>query len=107
MQKDIWGIWISKNESAGFYATICSDLKKRGVTDIFIVCHDNLKGLGEALQALFPKMKQQLCIVHQIRNSTKFVQYKDRKEICADLKKIYGAVNLDHAEYTLEELRKK
>jgi putative transposase len=86
-QKDILGIWISENESASFYASICSDLRKRGVTDIFIACHDNLKGLGEAINAVFPKTKQQLCIVHQVRNSTKFVQYKDRKAICADLKK--------------------
>ncbi len=106
-QKDILGIWISENEGASFYASICSDLKKRGVTDIFIACHDNLKGLGEAINAVFPKTKQQLCIVHQIRNSTKFVQYKDRKEICADLKKIYGAVNLDDAEYAKEVFREK
>lgn len=106
-QKDILGIWLSENESASFYASICSDLKKRGVQDIFIACHDNLKGLGEAINAVFPKTKQQLCIVHQIRNSTKFVQYKDRKAICADLKKIYGAVNLDDAEYAKEEFREK
>jgi putative transposase len=106
-QKDILGIWMSENEGASFYATICSDLKKRGVADIFIACHDNLKGLGEAINAVFPKTKQQLCIVHQIRNSTKFVRYTDRKEICADLKKIYGAVNLDDAEYAKEEFREK
>ena len=105
--KDILGIWISENESASFYAAICSDLKKRGVSDIFIACHDNLKGLGEATNAVFPKTKQQLRIVHQIRNSTKFVSCKDRKEICADLKKIYGAVNLEDAEYALEEFREK
>ena len=73
----------------------------------FIACHDNLRGLCEAINAIFPKTKQQLCIVHQIRNSTKFVSYKDRKEICADLKKIYGAVNLDNAEYAKEEFREK
>ena len=106
-QKDILGIWISENEGASFYANICSDLKKRGVGDIFIACHDNLKGLGEAINAVFPKTKQQLCIVHQIRNSTKFVKYTDRKEICADLKKIYGAVNLYDAEYAKEEFREK
>ena len=106
-QKDILGIWISENESASFYASICSDLKKRGVSDIFIACHDNLKGLGEAINAIFPKTKQQLCIVHQIRNSIKFVPYKDRKSVCADLKKIYGAVNLENAEYALEEFREK
>ena len=112
-QKEILGCWISENESASFYASICSDLKKRGVTDIFIACHDNLTGLGERLSeaqyinAIFPKTKQQLCIVHQIRNSMKFVPYKDRKTICADLKKIYGAVNLDDAEYAKEEFREK
>jgi len=106
-QKDILGCWISENEGASFYAGICSDLKKRGVADIFIACHDNLKGLGDAINAVFPKTKQQLCIVHQIRNSTKFVPYKDRKAVCADLKKIYGAVNLDDAEYAREVFREK
>jgi len=105
--KDILGIWISENEGASFWASICSDLKKRGVSDVFIACHDNLKGLSEAVNAVFPKTKQQLCIVHQIRNSTKFVSYKDRKAVCADLKKIYGAVNLDDAGYALEEFREK
>jgi putative transposase len=104
-QKEILGCWLSENEGASFYAGICSDLKKRGVTDIFVACHDNLKGLSEAINAVFPKTKQQLCIVHQIRSSTKFVPYKDRKAVCADLKKIYGAVNLDDAEYALEEFR--
>jgi putative transposase len=106
-QKEVLGIWISENESAAFYAGICSDLKKRGVKDILIACHDNLKGLGEAINAIFPKTKQQLCIVHQIRNSIKFVPYKDRKSVCADLKKIYGAVNLEDAEYAKEEFREK
>lgn len=105
--KDILGTWISENESASFYASICADLKKRGVTDIFIACHDNLKGLGDAINAVFPRTKQQLCIVHQVRNSAKFVPYKDRKAVCADLKKIYGAVNLDDAEYAKEEFREK
>jgi putative transposase len=106
-QKDILGCWISENESASFYASLCADLKKRGVSDIFIACHDNLKGLGEAINAVFPKTKQQLCIVHQVRNSVKFVPHKDRKAVCADLKKIYGAVNLDDAEYAKEEFREK
>jgi len=103
--KDILGCWIGENEGASFYASICADLKKRGVTDIFVACHDNLKGLSEAINAVFPRTKNQLCIVHQIRNSTKFVPHKDRKAVCADLKKIYGAVNLDDAEYALEEFR--
>ena len=106
-QKEILGTWISENESASFYASICSDLKNRGVTDIFIACHDNLTGLCDAINAIFPRAKNQLCIVHQIRNSCKFVPYKDRKAVCADLKKIYGAVNLDDAEYAKEEFREK
>lgn len=106
-RKEILGTWISEYESASFYASICAELKKRGVADIFIACHDNLKGLGEAINAVFPETKQQLCIVHQVRNSAKFVPYKDRKAVCADLKKIYGAVNLDDAEYTKEEFREK
>jgi len=105
--KDILGCWIGENEGASFWATICSDLKKRGVADILVACHDNLKGLVDAISAVFPKTKQQLCIVHQIRNSVKFVPYKDRKAVCADLKKIYGAVNLDDAEYMKEEFREK
>ena len=106
-RKEILGGWLSENEGASFWAGICSDLRKRGVTDIFIACHDNLKGLSAAINATFPKTKNQLCIVHQIRNSTKFVPYSDRKTVCADLKKIYGAVNLDDAEYALEEFREK
>ena len=106
-QKEILGIWISENESASFYTSICSDLRNCGVTDIFIACHDNLTGLCDAINAIFPRTKNQLCIVHQIRNSCKFVPYKDRKAVCADLKKIYGAVNLDDAEYAKEEFRKK
>jgi len=105
--KDILGVWISENEGASFWASICSELKKRGVTDIFIACHDNLKGLSEAINAVYPQTKQQLCIVHQIRNSVKFVPHKDKKKVCADLKKIYGAVNLDDAEYAKEEFREK
>jgi len=103
--KDILGCWVGENEGASFWAGICSDLRKRGVSDIFVACHDNLRGLSEAINATFPKTKNQLCIVHQIRSSTKFVPWKDRKAVCADLKKIYGAVNLDDAEYALEEFR--
>lgn len=104
-RKEILGIWISENESSSFYASICADLKNRGVTDIFIACHDNLTGLNDAICSIFPKTRNQLCIVHQVRNSCKFVPYKDRKAVCADLKKIYAAVNLDDAEYAREEFR--
>lgn len=106
-QKDILGFWISENESASFWASVCNDLKNRGVKDIFIACHDNLKGIGAAITATFSECKQQLCIVHQIRSSTKFVPHKDRKAVCTDLKKIYGAVNLEDAEFAKEEFREK
>ena len=106
-RKEILGIWLSENESASFYASVCADLRNRGVEDIFIACHDNLTGLCDAINSVFPKTKNQLCIVHQIRNSCQFVPYKDRKSVCADLKKIYGAVNLDDAEFAKEEFREK
>ncbi len=106
-RKDILGTWLSDNESASFYASICADLKNRGVSDIFVACHDNLTGLSEAINSVFPKTKNQLCIIHQVRSSCKFVPYKDRKAVCADLKKIYGAVNLEDAEYAKEEFREK
>jgi len=106
-QKEILGIWLSENESASFWASVCNDLKNRGVRDIFIACHDNLKGLSSAINSAFYKCAQQLCVVHQIRSSTKFVPWKDRKAVCADLKKIYGAVNLDDAEFAKEEFREK
>ncbi len=81
--------------------------QKPRAEDIFVACHDNLTGLCEAINSIFPKTKNQLCIVHRIRNSCKFVSYKDKKAVCADLKKIYGAVNLDDAEYAKEEFREK
>lgn len=105
--KDILGIWISENESASFWAAVCNDLKSRGIKDILIACHDNLVGISGAINSIYPNTKQQLCVVHQIRNSTKFVPYKDRKAVCEDLRKIYGAVNLDDAEYMKEEFGEK
>ena len=105
--KDILGFWMAENESASFWASICADLKKRGVQDILIACHDNLKGLNQAINATFTECRQQLCIIHQIRSSTKYVAEKDRKAVCADLKTIYGAVNLEEAEYAKEVVREK
>jgi len=106
-KKDILGIWISENESASFWASVCNDLKNRGVTDILITCRDNLSGFSSAIAATFPKTEQQLCIIHQIRNSTKYVSYKDLKPLMTDLKLVYGAPNLDDAEYRLEEFSEK
>ena len=91
--KDILGIWIGENESAKFWLGVLNELKQRGVKDILILCSDGLTGIKEAIQAAFPKTVQQRCIVHIIRNSVKFVYYKDKKEFCNDLKTIYTANN--------------
>jgi len=106
-RKEILGIWLSENESASFWAGVCNDLKNRGVQDILIACRDNLSGFSTAIETVFPKTEQQLCVIHQIRNSTKFVSYKDLKTLMADLKLIYGAPTLEDAEYRLEEFREK
>ena len=106
-RKEILGIWISDNESASFWTTVCNELKNRGVEDILIACRDNLSGFSTAIETVFPKTEQQLCIIHQIRNSTKYVSYKDIKPLMADLKLVYGAPTLDDAEYRLEKFRDK
>jgi putative transposase len=106
-RKEILGIWLSENESASFWASICNDLKNRGVCDILIACRDNLSGFSQAIEAAFPHTEQQLCIIHQIRNSTKYVSYKDLKGLMSDLKLVYGAVNEEAALYALEEVREK
>ena len=100
--KDILGLWIGDSESASFWTTVCNDLKNRGVEQILIACHDNLNGFGSAINTVFPKTRQQLCIIHQIRNSTKHVSYKDLKPVMADLKLIYNANNAENAEFQLE-----
>ena len=106
-KKDILGIWISESESASFWTTVFNELKNRGVKDILIACHDNLPGFSNALATVFPKTENQLCIIHMIRNSTKFVSYKDLKSVISDLKKIYGAISEEEALYALEEFKKK
>ena len=90
-RKDILGIWISENESASFWSTVFNELKNRGVKDIIIACHDNLSGLTNAINTAFPQVENQLCIIHMIRNSTKYVSHKHLKSLMADLKKVYGA----------------
>ena len=106
-RKDILGIWISENESASFWAGVCNDLKNRGVKDILIVCRDNLSGFSTAIAAAFPQAEQQLCVIHQIRNSTKYVSFKDIKKLMVDLKQVYTAPSPEDAEYRLEEFRDK
>jgi len=106
-KKEILGIWMSENESASFWTNVCNELRNRGVEDILIACRDNLSGFSTAIETVFPKTEQQLCVIHQIRNSTKYVSYKDIKPVMADLKLVYGAPTLDDAEYQLEEFRDK
>ena len=106
-RKEILGLWLSENESASFWASVCNELKNRGLQDILIVCRDNLSGFSSAIEAAFPHAEQQLCVIHQIRNSTKYVSYKDLKPLMADLKLIYGAPTLEGAAYKLEEFREK
>lgn len=106
-KKDILGIWISETESAAFWATVFNELKNRGVKDILIACHDNLSGFANALETVFPKTENQLCIIHMIRNSTKYVSYRELKAVMADLKEVYGAVSEEAALYALEEFKDK
>lgn len=106
-QKDILGIWIGENESASFWLGVCNDLKNRGVEDILIACKDGLSGFSEAINSVFPNTEIQLCIIHQIRNSLKYVSYKDRKELIADLKQVYQALTIEEAELAFEIFKEK
>jgi putative transposase len=105
--KEVLGMWLNKTESASFWMTVLSDLKTRGVEDILIACTDNLTGFTKAIKGVFPETVTQLCIVHQIRNSAKFVVYKDRQKFCHDMKEIYTAINEDVAIDALKALKSK
>jgi len=105
--KDVLGIWLEQNEGAKFWMKIMTELKNRGVQDIYIACIDGLKGFPEAIEALFPKTEVQLCIVHMIRNSLRFVSWKDRKSVAADLKAVYQAVTEEQAQMRLSEFARK
>lgn len=102
--KDLLGMYISKNEGANFWLNVLTDLQTRGVCDILIACVDGLKGFPDAIQSVFPDTIVQLCIVHQIRNSVKYVGSKHQKEFMRDLKHVYGAVNKESAETELLNL---
>ena len=92
-KKDVLGMWVGENESAKYWATVLNGLKNRGVEDIFIACTDNLTGFSAAIGAVFPKTEIQNCIIHQLRNSSKYVSYKDIKALMADLRSVYAAVD--------------
>ena len=105
--KDLLGLYIGEAEGARFWLTVLSDLQNRGVQDMLIVCIDNLKGFADAVESLFPQTEVQLCVVHQIRSSTRFVAYKDLKAMMASLKNIYQASTLEQAEEALAELKER
>lgn len=106
-KKDVLGMWVGENESAKFWATVLNGLRNRGVEDIFIACTDNLTGFSDAIAAVFPKTDIQNCIIHQLRNSSKYVSYKDIKALMADLKAVYAAPDEDSALAALEAFSAK
>lgn len=105
--KDLLGLYIGESEGARFWLSVLTDLQSRGVKDIFIACIDNLKGFADAVESIYPQTEVQLCVIHQIRNTTKYVAWKDQKEVMADLKMIYGAVSTEEAEVALKALETK
>lgn len=106
-KKELLGLWISQNEGAKFWLSVLTELKNRGVEDILIACVDGLKGFPDAIAAVYPPTKIQLCIVHMVRNSMKFVVWKDYKEVVADLKLIYQANTEEQALAELEKFAAK
>lgn len=105
--KEVLGMWINETESASFWLTVLTDLKSRGVEDILIACTDNLKGFTDAIKTSYPKAITQLCVVHQIRNSIKYVVWKDKREFIGDLKSVYAAANLQAAADALNQFEAK
>lgn len=106
-RKEVLGMWVNETESASFWLSVLTDLKVRGVADILIACTDNLAGFTQAIREVFPQTVTQLCVVHQIRNSCKYVGWKERKEFLSDLKAVYGAVDREAAWYALERFSGK
>ena len=102
-KKDVLGMWVGENESAKFWASVLNNMRNLGVEDILIACTDNLTGFSQAIEAVFPKTDIQNCIIHQLRNSSKYVSYKDIKALMADLKKVYTAVDEEAALNALDE----
>lgn len=106
-KKDVLGLWLGKNESAAFWMSVLTDLKARGVMDILITATDNLNGFTDTIQSVFPQSRTQICVVHQIRNSTRYVVWKDKKEFTADMKKIYDSPNKEAAKSALDDFAGK
>jgi putative transposase len=102
-QKDVLGLWTSAAEGAKFWLNVLTELRNRGVRDIYLVCVDGLKGFPQAIESIFPKAQVQLCIVHMVRASLNYVPWQDRKKVVADLKAVYRAATADEAERQLGE----
>jgi putative transposase len=102
-RKDVLGLWTSATEGAKFWLNVLTELRNRGVRDIYLVCVDGLKGFPQAIESIYPKAQVQLCIVHMVRASLNYVTWQDRKKVVADLKPIYKAVTADEAERQLGE----
>ena len=105
--KEVLGMWVGKSESSSFWMGVLTDLKARGVQDILITCTDNLNGFTDTIRSIFPQSSTQICVVHQIRNSCKYVVYKDKKEFTADMKNVYNAPNKEVASTELDNLERK
>lgn len=106
-RKELLGMYVSESEGANFWLGVLTNLQQRGVADILIACIDNLKGFAEAITAIFPSTTVQTCVVHQIRNSIRYVASKDQKQFMADLKPVYRAVSKQEAEHQLQQLEEK
>jgi len=106
-RKEVLGLYLSENEGANFWLQVLTDLSNRGINDILIACVDGLKGFPEAIETIFPATEVQLCVVHQIRNSLRYVGSKNQKEFMVDLKRVYKAINKDLAESELDILEEK
>ena len=105
--KEVLGMWVGENESAKFWLSVMNGLKNRGLQDILIACVDGLTGFPTAIEAVYPKTEIQQCVIHQIRNTTRFVSYKDIKALMADLKKVYAAIDEQTALAELENFDEK
>lgn len=105
-RKEVLGLWMAETEGAKFWLGVLTELKNRGLRDVFIACVDGLTGFPDAIATLFPHTQVQLCIVHLIRNSLAYVNYKDRRQVAADLRTVYTAPSLDEAERCLDQVER-
>jgi len=106
-KKEVLGLWLGKNESAAFWMSVLTDMKARGVEDLLITATDNLNGFTQTIRNVFPESTTQICVVHQIRNSSRYVVWKDKKEFSADMKEIYNAPTKNAAEAALNDFAQK